>query len=207
MPYTLMTLPYAYDALEPHFDARTMEIHHSKHHQTYVDKLNAALEKHPDVAKHPVEALLSDWNLIPKAVLTAVRNFGGGVANHNFFWSILKKDVPATAAPGNAVDAIIKHWGSLDAFKKEFSDKAASQFGSGWAWLVYDPKTKKLEVVQTSNQDSPLSAGKIPLLTIDVWEHAYYLKFQQKRADFIAAFWNVVDWSAVEKHYNAAVKR
>jgi Fe-Mn family superoxide dismutase len=204
MPYTLMKLPYAYDALEPHLDARTMEIHYSKHHQTYVDKLNAALEKYPDVQKHAVEALLSDWNLIPKEILTPVRNFGGGVVNHNFYWSVLKKDVPAKGA---VIDAITKQWGSLDAFKTAFSTAANTLFGSGWAWLVYDPKAKKLDILQTSNQDSPLSAGKVPLLVVDVWEHAYYLKFQQKRADFVAAFWSVVNWEKVDALYQQATKR
>jgi Fe-Mn family superoxide dismutase len=198
MPFTLPSLPYAYDALEPYIDAQTMTIHHSKHHQTYVDKLNAALTAHPDLQAKPVEKLVRELNVIPEAVRTAVRNHGGGVANHAMFWQLLKKDV---TFGGPAADAIVKAFGGLDQFKEKFSTAAANVFGSGWAWLVVSGG--QLEIVGTPNQDSPLTAGKSPILLIDVWEHAYYLKYQNRRPDYIAAFFNIINWEKVNEYYQA----
>ncbi len=196
--HTLTKLTYSYDALEPHMDKTTMEIHHSKHHQAYVDKLNAALLKHPALAEMPVADLLSDWKKIPSEILTAVRNNGGGVANHDFFFSILKK---GTTPKGKILEAINSKWGSFENFQKEFNDAALGQFGSGWAWLVKDAHGN-LEIMATPNQDTPLSSGKIPLLCIDVWEHAYYLKHQNRRPEYVKEFWNVVDWEKVEENYS-----
>lgn len=196
MPYKLEPLPYSYDALEPFIDEQTMHIHHDKHHQTYVDKLNAAMEKHPDLAAINPQELLRDLNAVPEDIRTAVKNMGGGVVNHDFFWSVLKKDVKPT---GKVVDAIKKQFGSMEAFQKAFNDAAAGLFGSGWAWLVSNKG--KLEIMTTPNQESPLSVGKTPLLVIDVWEHAYYLRYLNKRADFISAFWNIVNWDKVEENF------
>lgn len=193
MTFTLPKLPYAYDALEPWFDAKTMEIHHTKHHQTYVDKLNAALEKHPELQMKSVEELLQGLNDIPADIRTAVRNHGGGHANHSLFWELLSSSEQKPT--GELLAALEKTFGSSDEFVKKFSDAAVGQFGSGWAWLVLSDG--KLEIMATSNQDSPLSSGKIPLLGLDVWEHAYYLKFTNKRAEYIAAFWHVVNWEKV----------
>ncbi len=202
MAFTLPKLPYAYDALEPYIDAKTMEIHHTKHHQAYIDKLNAALEKHPELQKKEMRELLAQLNTIPEDIRMAVRNHGGGHENHSFFWWTLKKDVPAKGA---VVDAIVKTFGSMDEFKKKFAEAALARFGSGWTWLVLN--NGKLEIVSTGNQDSPLSEGKIPLLGLDVWEHAYYLKYQNKRADYIAAFWNVVNWEIVDQLLARAGKK
>lgn len=199
MAHTLPKLDYAYDALEPYIDARTMEIHHTKHHQAYIDKLNAALKGHDALEALDVEKLIQDLNAVPEAIRTAVRNHGGGHANHRFFWSILKKDVKAA---GPAVEAIAKKFGSFDKFKEAFSNAAALLFGSGWAWLVVDKGD--LEIVTTPNQDSPISQGKRPILGIDVWEHAYYLKYQNRRPEYITAFFNVVNWEKVSEHYRAA---
>jgi Fe-Mn family superoxide dismutase len=201
MAYQLPPLPYAYDALEPHIDARTMEIHHTKHHQTYIDKLNAALKGHGTLETISVEKLIRDLNTVPEAIRTAVRNHGGGHANHSFFWPILIKGVKAG---GPAVDAIAKKFGSFDQFKEVFSSSAALIFGSGWAWLAVN--AGELEIVTTPNQDSPVSQGKIPILGIDVWEHAYYLKYQNRRPEYIAAFFNVINWEKVNEHYTAARK-
>jgi Fe-Mn family superoxide dismutase len=199
MAHTLPKLDYAYDALEPYIDARTMEIHHTKHHQTYIDKLNAALKGHDALEALDVEKLIQDLNAVPEAIRTAVRNHGGGHANHRFFWSILKKDVKAA---GPAVEAIAKKFGSFDKFKEAFSNAAALLFGSGWTWLMVDKGD--LEIVTTPNQDSPISQGKRPILGIDVWEHAYYLKYQNRRPEYITAFFNVVNWEKVSEHYRAA---
>ena len=199
MPFTLPSLPYAYDALEPYFDAQTMTIHHSKHHQTYVDKLNAAVASHPDLQAKPVEQLVRELTTIPEAIRTAVRNHGGGTANHNMFWQILKKDVKFA---GPVADAITKRFGGFDKFKEQFSAAAANVFGSGWAWLVVSDG--QLEIMSTPNQDSPLTAGKSPILTLDVWEHAYYLKYQNKRPDYIAAFFNVINWETVNDYFKSA---
>jgi len=200
MKYELPKLEYAYDALEPFIDARTMEIHYTKHHQTYVDKLNEALAKHPEL-KDDVEKLLADLNKVPEDIRLAVRNHGGGHVNHSLFWGLLKKDVKFE---GNIQEVIEKEFGSFDEFKKQFSDASLSRFGSGWAWLVV--KDKKLEIISTANQDSPLMEGKKLLLGLDVWEHAYYLKYQNKRADYVAAFWNVVNWKKVDELYKKASK-
>ncbi len=198
MAYTLPKLPFAFGALEPFLDAKTMEIHYTKHHQTYVDKLNAALEKHPELQGKTVEELLKHPNSIPDDIKTAVKNFGGGTANHTFYWSILAKD----KKPGKEIlDAINKDFGSFDKFKEQFTASASSLFGSGWTWLVKNKD--KLEIINTANQESPLAQGKTPLLVIDLWEHAYYLKFQNRRAEFIEAFWNVINWDKVKENLSA----
>ena len=199
MAFTLPKIEYAYDALEPFIDARTMEIHHTKHHQTYVDKLNAAVKGNAALEALAVEQLVRDLNQVPETIRTAVRNHGGGHANHSFFWPTLKKGVKAV---GPAVDAITKKFGSFDKFKEEFSTAAALLFGSGWAWLVVS--RGELEIATTPNQDSPLSQGKTPILGIDVWEHAYYLSYQNRRPDYIAAFFNVINWDKVNEHFKAA---
>jgi len=196
MSHTLPKLPYAYDALEPYFDARTMEIHHTKHHQTYVDKLNAAIGDDSELKGYSAEELVKILDKIPEKIRTAVRNHGGGHANHSFFWLTLKKE----AFFGGPVAAAIKErFGGFEPFKKEFSTSAALLFGSGWAWLVVD--NGRLEIVTTPNQDSPLSQGKTPILGLDVWEHAYYLKYQNRRPEYIEAFFNVIDWERVNEHY------
>lgn len=199
MVHTVPDLGYAFDALEPHIDAKTMEIHHGKHHAAYVNNLNLALEKHPELSSKSAEELVADLESVPEDIRTAVRNNGGGHVNHSFFWPLLKKDVHAKGA---VVDAITQQWGSLDKFKEEFGKAAASRFGSGWAWLVLN--NGQLQIMSTANQDSPLSEGKIPVLGLDVWEHSYYLRYQNRRPDYIAAFWNVVNWEQVEKHFEKA---
>jgi Fe-Mn family superoxide dismutase len=199
MKHFLPALPYAYDALEPFFDAKTMEIHHTKHHQTYVDKLNAALDGHENLQKLSAEDLLKDLNSVPENIRTAVRNHGGGHANHSFWWPMLRKDMRYS---GDLAQAIDSKFGSYDEFKEKFSSAAALQFGSGWTWLVFGDG--ELEVMTTPNQDSPLSQGKIPILGIDVWEHAYYLKYQNRRPDYISAFFNVINWEQVNEHFKAA---
>lgn len=201
MAHTLPKLPYAYDALEPHIDAKTMEIHHTKHHQTYIDKLNAALEGQDDLMSKSAEELITDLDAIPEKIRTAVRNHGGGHANHSLFWTIMS---PEGGAPdGKLADAITSDLGGLEKFKEAFNAAAAGQFGSGWAWLVVDGG--KLAVVATPNQDSPLSQGKTPLLGLDVWEHAYYIKFLWNRAEYIKSWWNVINWKEVDKRYKAAI--
>ena len=198
MAFELPKLAYAYDALEPYIDARTMEIHHSKHHQAYVINLNAAIEKAPELAGKSLEQLLSNLNAAPETVRTAVRNHGGGTYNHNLFWEIMGPK--AGGAPkGELAKAIDSAFGSFDAFKDEFSKSAMGRFGSGWAWLV--KKDSGLAIVSSANQDCPLSDGQTPLLAIDVWEHAYYLNYQNRRADYVAAWWNVVNWDAVAAKY------
>ena len=201
MKYTLPTLPYAYDALEPHIDAMTMTIHHSKHHQAYVDNLNAALDKHPELGL-TLDALLKDLDKVPADIQTAVRNNGGGVYNHNLFWTLLTP-VRGQTATKVVLDAIVAKFGSFDAFKTEFETAAKTRFGSGWAWLVVTAD-KTLKVVSTPNQDVPFNEGT-PILALDVWEHAYYLKYQNRRPDYVANFWNVVNWEEVERLYLAAV--
>ncbi len=202
MKYTLPKLSYSYDALEPFIDAKTMEIHYTKHHQAYIDKLNDALSKHPEVADKPIEELLKDINSVPEDIRTAVKNHGGGHINHSLFWELLAKNVEAK---GKVIDAINKEFGSFDKFKEQFSNAAVGRFGSGWAWLVLNKS--KLEIYSSANQDSPLMEGKIPLLGLDVWEHAYYLKYQNKRADYIGAFWNIVNWEKVDEIYSSAIKK
>lgn len=200
MKHELPKLNYAYDFLEPYIDARTMEIHYTKHHQAYVDKLNAALEKHPQLQHKKVEELLKDLNKIPEDIRIAVRNHGGGYINHSLFWELLKKGVKCSGAIAKAID---KEFGNFEEFKKKFSEAAMNRFGSGWAWLVVH--NGKLEIYSTANQDSPLMEGKVPVLGLDVWEHAYYLKYQNKRADYVSAFFNVVNWDKVNKLYEGIV--
>ena len=199
MPYELPNLLYAYDALEPFIDKETMTIHHTKHHQTYVTKLNEATASHPELQKKSVEDLVADLNNVPEAIRTAVRNHGGGHANHSFFWKILKKD---TKYGGPVADAINSAFGGQDQFKEKFTAAAAGVFGSGWAWLV--ASGGKLEIVGSANQDSPLTNGKKPIIGLDVWEHAYYLKYQNRRPEYIAAFYNVINWDEVNKDFAAA---
>ena len=199
MSHKLPELPYAYNALEPYFDAQTMEIHYTKHHQTYVDKLNAALEKHSDLQNKSVEDLLRDLNSVPESIRTAVRNHGGGHFNHSFFWPMLRKE---TSYGGAVADAINSSFGSFDTFKEKFSNSASLLFGSGWAWLVWS--NNELQIVTTANQDNPLSQGKIPILGIDVWEHAYYLKYQNRRPEYVSAFFNVINWDTVNDYFKAA---
>ena len=194
MAYELPPLPYAHNALEPFIDEQTMQIHHGNHHQAYVKNLNAALEKSPELQGKPIEQLIADMNAIPEDIRTAVRNNGGGHANHAFFWTLMAPN--AGGAPTGAVaEAINAKFGSFDAFKEAFSKAGVGRFGSGWAWLI--KSGSGVEIVSTPNQDSPLMEGKTPVLGIDVWEHAYYLKYQNKRPDYIAAWWNVVNWDAV----------
>lgn len=200
MAYTLPELPYAYDALEPHFDARTMEIHHTKHHNAYIQKVNDALSGH-EMADHAIEDVLANIGNVPADKKQAVINNGGGHANHTLFWTILSPNGGGTPT-GELASAIDEAFGSFDAFKEKFANAAATRFGSGWAWLVV--ADGKLEVTSTPNQDSPIMDGKTPVLGLDVWEHAYYLNYQNRRPDYIAAFWNVVDWSKVSEYFSAA---
>ncbi|KAA0804836.1 superoxide dismutase [Bacillus sp. JAS102] len=199
--HELPNLPYAYDALEPHFDKETMNIHHTKHHNTYITNLNAALEGHAELADKSVEELVANLNEVPEAIRTAVRNNGGGHANHTFFWTILSPNGGGQPV-GELATAIEAKFGSFDAFKEEFAKAGATRFGSGWAWLVVN--NGELEVTSTPNQDSPITEGKTPVIGLDVWEHAYYLNYQNRRPDYIGAFWNVVDWNAAEKRYQEA---
>lgn len=201
MPHELPRLPYGYDALEPHIDARTMEIHHTKHHQGYVNNLNAALEKHPELDKKSVEDLLKDLNSIPEDIRTAVRNNGGGHANHSMFWPIMSPD-GGGEPEGELADAINSSFGSFSDFKDQFSKAATGRFGSGWAWLCVD-RGGKLTITSTPNQDNPVSDGLRPVLGLDVWEHAYYLKYQNRRPEYISAWWSVVNWKQVAKNYSA----
>ncbi len=209
MAYELPPLPYAYDALVPHIDARTMEIHHTKHHQAYITNANNALKDHAALAALPVESLIADLSKVPEAIRGVIRNNAGGHSNHAFFWSILGAG-RGGAPKGRLAEAINASFGSFDAFKAEFGKAATTRFGSGWAWLVVGAD-KKLAIGSTANQDSPLMGKAVagiegkPVLGLDVWEHAYYLNYQNRRPDYIAAFWNVVDWDAAEKNYTAAL--
>ena len=204
MAFELPSLPYSEDALEPHIDARTMSIHHDKHHAAYTNNLNSALEGHADLAGKSIEALLGDLNAIPEAIRTVVRNNGGGYANHNLFWETMGPD--AGGAPtGDLAAAIDDAFGSFTAFKEQFAKAATTRFGSGWAWLYIGPDGK-LAIGSTPNQDTPLMEGNTPLLGLDVWEHAYYLNYQNRRPDYITAWWNVVNWNAVSEKYAAAQK-
>lgn len=201
MPFTLPALPYAPDALEPSIDKQTMEIHHGKHHQAYITNLNKALESAPELASKTVEELLANnLAIVPEAIKTAVRNNGGGHANHSLFWTILGPN--AGGAPtGNLASAITGSFGSFDAFKEKFNAAATTRFGSGWAWLL---KTGSgVEITSSANQDSPIMEGKFPIIGLDVWEHAYYLKYQNRRPEYIGAWWNVVNWAEAEKRFNA----
>lgn len=201
MPYTLPQLPYAYDALEPHFDARTMEIHHTKHHQAYINNVNAALEGSP-LADKPIDDLVRELSSVPEAIQGAVRNNGGGHANHSLFWTILSPEGGGTPT-GDLAAAIDAKFGSFDAMKEQFSKAAATRFGSGWAWLCVGGDGALL-IESTANQDSPLSLGHTPILGLDVWEHAYYLHYQNRRPDYVASFWNLVNWAEVARRYAAA---
>ncbi len=199
MTYELPKLPYEFNELEPHIDARTMEIHYGKHHQGYTTNLNKALESQPDLAKKPAEYLVAHLDEVPEEIRTAVRNNGGGYVNHTFFWNTMSPK-GGGAPDGQLAKAIDEAFGSFDAFKEEFSKAAMGRFGSGWAWLCAD-KDGKLLVTSTANQDNPLSEGMAPLLGLDVWEHAYYLNYQNRRADYVAAWWNVVKWDAVAYNF------
>jgi len=204
MPHTLPTLPYAFDALEPHIDTQTMQIHHGKHHQAYVNNLNAALDKHPALHQKTLEALLADIGAVPDDIRTAVRNNGGGHHNHSLFWTVMAPK--AGGEPGGKLaDAIKKTFGAFATLKEQLAGAAATRFGSGWAWLAVS-KEKALEVFSTANQDSPLMEGKTPILGLDVWEHAYYLKYQNRRPDYVAAWWNLVNWPEVGRRYEAAAR-
>lgn len=194
MKHVLPSLNYSYNALEPYIDELTMTIHHSKHHQAYVDNLNAALDKHPELYNQDLETLLKNIDDVPSDIRVAVRNNGGGVYNHNFFWKLLKNN-PNGQPKGPLLEAINRDFGSFQAFKEAFTLAAKSRFGSGWVWLVVNP-THKLEIVSTANQDSVFHLGS-PILTLDVWEHAYYLRYQNRRPDYINAFFNVIDWETV----------
>ena len=202
MAFTLPKLPYDFGALEPHIDAKTMEIHHGKHHQTYVNNLNAALEKAPELQSLSLDDLLRDLPRVPEAIRTAVRNNGGGHWNHSRFWEWMAPN--AGGQPTGAVAAALNdNFGGFDEFKKQFAAAATGRFGSGWAWLVKDP-SGKLAITSTPNQDNPLMEGMTALLGLDVWEHAYYLNYQNRRPDYITAWWNVVNWAKVEEALNAA---
>ncbi|MCY7753194.1 superoxide dismutase SodA [Bacillus haynesii] len=201
MAYKLPELPYAYDALEPHIDKETMNIHHTKHHNTYVTKLNDAVAGKQDLETKSVEELVANLDAVPENIRTAVRNNGGGHANHSLFWKLLSPN-GGGAPTGELAEAINSKFGSFDQFKEDFAAAAAGRFGSGWAWLVVN--NGELEITSTPNQDSPLSEGKTPILGLDVWEHAYYLNYQNRRPDYIKAFWNVVNWDEVARLYSEA---
>ena len=202
MAFELPDLPYPKDALEPNIDARTMEIHHDKHHAAYTNNLNAAVDKHPELKGKSAEDILRDINSVPEESRTAIRNNGGGYVNHNLFWEIMGPNGGGQPS-GELMDAINKAFGSFDEFKDKFSKEAGGRFGSGWAWLVVD-SGGNLKSYSTPNQDSPYMNGDTPILGLDVWEHAYYLNYQNRRPDYVKAFWNVVDWDAVAKKYAAA---
>jgi Fe-Mn family superoxide dismutase len=199
MKHELPNLKYNYNALEPYIDEMTMTIHHSKHHAAYVNNLNIALEKYPELQKKSIEELILSLDSLPEDIKVAVRNNGGGHYNHSFFWTILKLN-SGTKPEGDLSEAINKFFGSFESFKEGFGKAAVSRFGSGWAWLVVD-KEGDLKITSTPNQDNPISEGLKPILALDVWEHAYYLKYQNKRPDYISAFWNVVDWKEVSRLY------
>ena len=201
MAFELPSLPYSYDALEPNIDARTMEIHHGKHHAGYTNNLNAALKKHPSLAGKAITDLLSDLNAIPEDIRGAVRNNGGGYYNHDLFWKMMKPG-GGGAPTGKVGEAILAKWGDFDKFKAEFKAAAGSRFGSGWGWLVVN-KAGELEITSTPNQDNPVSEGKKPILGVDVWEHAYYLNYQNRRPDYLEAFFNVINWDFVNELYAA----
>lgn len=201
MAFQLPDLPYGFDALEPHVDAKTMEIHHGKHHAGYTAKLNAALENHSELAEKSIEELLMDLDAVPEDIRTAVRNNGGGFYNHCMFWEIMSPD-GGGEPDGELAEAINSAFGGFDAFKEKFSAAAGTRFGSGWAWLVMN--NGELEIMSTANQDCPISEGKTPLMGLDVWEHAYYLNYQNRRPDYVGAWWNVVNWAKVAENFAAA---
>jgi superoxide dismutase, Fe-Mn family len=201
MAFELPQLPYAYDALEPHIDKETMNIHHTKHHNTYVTNLNNALEGNEELLSKTVEEVVANLDAVPEAARTAVRNNGGGHANHSLFWQVISPNGGGEPA-GELAEAITSKFGGFEGFKEEFSKAATTRFGSGWAWLVVN--NGELEVTSTPNQDSPLMEGKTPILGLDVWEHAYYLNYQNRRPEYIGAFWNVVNWEEVNNRYTSA---
>ncbi len=203
MTYKLPELNYAYDALEPQIDAKTMEIHHTKHHQTYITNLNAALEKHPEIADEDLVKLISNINEVPEDIRVAVRNNGGGHLNHSMFWNIMSPEKGQTPE-GSLKEAIDRDFGSVDAFKEKFDAAAKTRFGSGWAWLVVN-SDKKLEVISTANQDNPMMDGYTPILGLDVWEHAYYLNYQNRRPDYIKEWFEVVNWKQVQELFNKSI--
>ncbi len=202
MPYQLPPLPYGFDALEPHIDAKTMEIHHDKHHATYVNKLNEALASHPDLQAKSLEDLLRDIEQVPEPIRGAVRNHGGGHANHSTFWEIMGPGGGGTPS-GPLAEAINEAFTNFESFKQQMTNAAAGLFGSGWTWLVLT-NGSKLDLITRPNQNSPLMEGKVPLVGVDVWEHAYYLKYQNRRPDYLSAWWNTVNWPAVAQRYSAA---
>jgi len=204
MAYTLPPLPYAFDALEPHIDARTMEIHHDKHHAAYVNNLNNTLKDHPEFASKPVNELIADLASVPEAIRTAVRNNGGGHSNHTFFWEIMGSG-KGGAPVGTLADAITKTFGSFDEFKAKFEAAGVGRFGSGFVWLIVN-KQGALEIISLPNQDSPYMDGNKPVIANDVWEHAYYLNYQNRRPDYLKAWWNVVNWDKAEQNYQTALK-
>ncbi|GGH73468.1 Fe-Mn family superoxide dismutase [Pullulanibacillus pueri] len=205
MTYILPTLNYAFDALEPHIDQKTMEIHYGKHHQTYVTKLNAALEGHPELQEKSLEVLLANLDAVPEDVRTAVRNNGGGHLNHSLFWEVIDPS-SRNALSGKLAEAINKAFGSFDQFKETFSEAAAARFGSGWAWLVVN-NSGELEVISTANQDNPIMEEKTAILGLDVWEHAYYLNYQNRRPEYIASFFNIINWDVVSEKYLQAISK
>ncbi len=198
--YTLPELGYAYNSLEPFIDAQTMEIHHSKHHQTYVDKLNAALDLHPELYNTSLEELLKNLESIPEDIRGAVRNHGGGHLNHSFFWPLLKVN-NGVLPNGTLLEAINRNFESFDLFKEQFTQAATAHFGSGWTWLAQN-MSGALHIISTPNQDSPQSSNTKPIIGLDVWEHAYYLKYQNKRAEYISAFWNIINWDQAQENFN-----
>jgi len=200
MAFQLPDLPYDYSALEPHIDTETMKIHHDKHHQGYLDKFNKALENHPELFEKSTEEILANLDQIPEDIRPKVRKAGGGYYHHSLFWEMMSPD-GGGEAQGEIAEVINQKWGNFENFKQEFTKQAGTLFGSGWTWLVKTPDNN-LEIVSTPNQDSPISQKQRPLLGIDVWEHAYYLKYQNRRPDYINAFWNVVNWEQVEKNYH-----
>ena len=203
MVHELPKLPYAYDSLEPYMDKETMLIHHDKHHKAYVDNLNKAIEGHEELQDKDVEELLKNLDSISTEVRTAIKNHGGGHYNHSFFWTILKKDVKPN---GEILALIMRDFGNYENFVTQLKQAAVTQFGSGWAWLVLNPGTRKLEIMQTHDQECPITYGKIPLLVVDVWEHAYYLKYQNRRADYVDAFVKIINWEKVNENYLNALK-
>jgi superoxide dismutase, Fe-Mn family len=203
MPFSVPALPYPYDALEPHIDKETMTLHHDKHHAAYVNNLNAAIEKHPELGSKSAEELVRDLNAVPEDIRAAVRNNAGGHINHTMFWEIMRPG--GGGEPAGALGAAIKStFGDLDTFKTQFQDAGVKQFGSGWVWLVMTGG--KLQIVSTPNQDNPMSLGHAPVMGNDVWEHAYYLKYQNRRPDYLKAWWNVVNWDAISKRFDAVKK-
>ncbi|HLW37399.1 MAG TPA: superoxide dismutase [Candidatus Eremiobacteraceae bacterium] len=201
MAHELPPLPYGYDSLEPYIDTQTMTLHHDKHHAAYVNNLNAALEKHPELSGKSAEELIRDLGAVPEDIRTTVRNNGGGHVNHSMFWTIMKPNGGGEPA-GKLADALRQNFGDFETFKKQFNEAGAKQFGSGWAWLVRG-REGKLQITSTANQDNPMSQGAYPILGNDVWEHAYYLKYQNRRPEYLAAWWNVVNWDAIAKRFES----